>query len=89
MARDTERNSSQPAHQTRAMVSVPNSAAENRQPNGSSAPNSHSPIAMSHLPSGGCTTKDGWSSTAGIIPETKPSSAFSGHCCSVPCSSSE
>ncbi len=37
------------------MASEPNSAAANRQPNEFS-PNSHSPAAMSSLPTSGCTT---------------------------------
>jgi hypothetical protein len=37
------------------MASDPATATANRQPNGVS-PNSHSPTAMSILPSGGCTT---------------------------------
>ena len=89
VARLTERNRSQPANQISAIEAVPNSAAEKRQPNGSSPPKSHSPTAISHFPSGGCTTKEGWSSTSGMLPETKPASAPEGHCCSVPCSSSE
>ena len=59
VARVTERNNNHPAHQITAMDAVPNRAAEKRHPNGSSAPNNHSPIAMSHLPRGGCTTKEG------------------------------
>ncbi len=40
---------------TRKMDKVPTTATAKRQPNGVS-PNSHSPTAMSTLPSGGCTT---------------------------------
>ena len=52
-----EPNSRRPIRAIMRIDSVPTTAAENRQPNGLSAPNSHSPTAIIHLPTGGCTTK--------------------------------
>ncbi len=43
--------------------SVPSTATMKRQPKGFS-PNIHSPSAMTHLPTGGCTTYPGASGTA-------------------------
>ena len=38
-------------------IRVPITAAANRQPNEESMPNSHSPAAIIHLPTGGCTAR--------------------------------
>ena len=53
--RRVERNRRRPIRATIRTDRVPVTATTNRQPNGVN-PNSFSPIAIIHLPPGGCTT---------------------------------
>ena len=53
--RRVERNRRRPIRATISTARVPVTATTNRQPNGVN-PNSFSPIAIIHLPPGGCTT---------------------------------
>ena len=76
--RVSERKSFCAISASRRMDSVPVRAAPNRQPKGLSAPNSHMPAAIIHLPTGGWTTYSGvFSSTPGL-PAMKESFARSG-----------
>ena len=61
-----------------ATSSVPNTSAGNRQPN-EFMPNSHSPDAISHLPSCGWTMKDALVVYTSTLPDVIMSFAFSGH----------
>ena len=54
--RKLERNSRRAIRPTMRIDSVPSTATENRQPHEEVGPKSHSPNAMTHLPTGGCTT---------------------------------
>ena len=72
-----EPNRRRPTRPTMRIDSVPSRATENRHPHPESAPNINCPNAMTHLPTGGCTTKSPSTveNTSGL-PPTKASSGF-------------
>ena len=88
-----EPNIRRAARPTMRIDSVPSSATENRQPNELVTPNSCSPAAMTHLPTGGCTTRSGTSPNTSGVPFVNITSGFlivSGTRRSVPnCSSDQ
>ena len=59
-----EPNRRRPARPIMRIDRVPSSATEKRQPTELVMPNSCSPTAMTHLPTGGCTTK------SAVVPKT-------------------
>ena len=55
---------------------VPSSATEKRQPNDDVDPNSHSPTAITHLPTGGWTTRSPSVPNTSGVPLVNSSSGF-------------
>ena len=63
---------------------MPTIAVVMRQPTLDSAPNTASPSEIIHLPSGGCTTNDGWLVKMFTSPALNCLSAFGGQAASYP-----
>ena len=63
---------------TSATSTMPASAVEMRQPTGFAVPNAASPMAISHLPNGGCATNAPSASGRVSAPDSNRASASSG-----------
>ena len=86
VARVTDPKSRNAIRPTMRIDRVPSRATEKRQPKGLSAPKSHSPAPITHLPTGGWTTMlprvGSWTS---VVPEFHITSVTPGlSCISVP-----
>jgi hypothetical protein len=89
---NVEPNIRRAARPTMRIDRVPRSATEKRHPNDDVAPKMYSPTAMTHLPTGGCTTRSPSVPNTSGVPAVNSSSGFfneSGTRISTPYSSIE